>query len=206
MGCPDSKRNGGSACRKRQRCLGLCGDIMISMDDVIFTDGDKFFKKLEDRYIRHQKGLFIMSPSGTGKTYYCNNQEELNWIDGDELWIESRAQPDPSTEWWDKGLHVINRVEQRCDIVTAQAVDKGFWILGSVNFWLKPDALVIPDWEVLMGRIKQRQDSGEYDGGMKEEHKDQVKSHIEHGLMPWHTKHGVPIYKSIEEAVKQLTG
>lgn len=174
----------------------------MTLNSVIFTNGSEFFENLSQKYTTHEKGLFIMTPSGAGKTYYCKNQSTPDWMDGDELWIKSGAQP--LVEWWDMGVPVINTVEQRCDVITAQAVEKGFRILGSVNFWYKPDAIVIPDWDLLVQQIKMRQDSGEYDGGMTDAHHEQLKTHISI-IEEWHAKHGVPKFDSIENAIETLT-
>jgi hypothetical protein len=161
-----------------------------------------FFDELANKYKTHKNGLFIMTPSGAGKTYYCKHQSEPEWIDGDELWIESGAQP--LTEWWDMGVPIINAVEQRCDIITSQAIEHGFRVLGSVNYFYKPDAIVIPDWETLTRQIKMRQDSGEYDGGMTESHHEQLKTHIKI-IDEWHSKHHVPKFASVTEAITFLT-
>lgn len=174
----------------------------MNLEPVIFTSGTAFFEELKTKYKTHQKGLFIMTPSGAGKTYYCKNQTEPRWIDGDELWTNSGAQP--QIEWWDGGVPMINAVEQRCDVVTAQAVQRGFRLLGSINYWYKPDAIVIPDWETLTKQIKIRQNSGEYDGGMTDAHHDQLRTHI-NIINEWHTKHEVPKFTSIPEAIDALT-
>lgn len=174
----------------------------MDLESVIFSNGQQFFDEQKLKYRTHKKGLFIMTPSGTGKTYYCKHQLEPNWIDGDDIWVESGAQP--LTAWWDMGVSVIEQVEQRCDIITSQATTRGFWIMGSVNFWLKPDAIVVPEWNTLVERIRLRQNSGEYDGGMTETHLDQVKTHIRI-ITEWNTKHGVPMFTSIEDAVQALT-
>ena len=176
---------------------------MNDFKPLIYSDGSDFFAKLENRFIRHKTGLFILTPSGAGKTYFCKQQVEKNWIDGDDLYFETGAQPPVEYEWWNKGPHVINRVEQRCDVITAEAVDRGFWIMGSINYWLKPDAIVIPTVDTLMSQIKQRQEEG-YDGGLKDEHFEQLIVHI--GIIrDWFIKYGVPEYKSIGEAVESLT-
>lgn len=174
----------------------------MKIDPVIFCEGTTFFNNVVQRYTVHKTGLFILTPSGAGKTHYCKRQTVPNWIDGDDLWLESGAQP--AGEWWDMGVPVINAVEQRCDIITAQAVDRGLRILGSINYWLKPDAIVIPDWEVLVDQIQRRQDSGEYDGGMTSAHHAQLKIHI--GIInEWHTKHAVPKFKSVTQAIEHLS-
>lgn len=143
-----------------------------------------------------------MTPSGAGKTYFCKRQTEPNWIDGDVLWTDSGAQP--MIEWWNGGVPLIERVEQRCDVVTAESVDLGYWIMGSICFWFKPSAIVIPEWDVLVSNIRSRQ-TNNYDGGLTEDHLDQLKTHIAI-IEKWHTEHGVPKFQSIEAAISSLTG
>lgn len=173
----------------------------MNIDSVVYANGEHFFEELGRTYVQHPKGLFIMTPSGAGKTYFCTRQQEPHWIDGDTVLTQAGAQP--HNDWWNQGVPVIERVEQRCDIITQQCVDKGFWIMTSINAWLKPDAIVIPEWEVLTAQIAQRQQNN-YDGGLTSEQHDQLKKGIEI-IQRWNTEHGVPAYTSIEEAVKALT-
>jgi len=176
---------------------------MDGLQTVIFSDGSQFFDDLANRFVKHDRGLFILTPSGAGKTHFCKRQEEQHWIDGDDLYRETGAQPPLEYEWWNKGPHVINRVEQRCDVITSEAIDRGFWIMSSINYWLKPYAIVIPSIDTLMDQIKKRQNEG-YDGGLKDEHFEQLIVHI--GIIrDWKIKHDVPEFKSIEEAVNFLT-
>lgn len=142
-----------------------------------------------------------MTPSGAGKTYFCSRQHDQHWIDGDMVLIDSGAQP--KNDWWNQGVPVIERVEQRCDVITQQCVDKGFWIMTSINSWLKPDAIVIPEWEVLIAQIASRQQNN-YDGGLTSEQHGQLKKGIEI-ILKWNTEQNVPLYKSIDEATKALT-
>jgi hypothetical protein len=173
----------------------------MKLDPVVFADGTDFFEGLKKKYITHKKGLFIMTPSGAGKTHFCKQQKEPHWIDGDDLWLASKAQP--QTDWWNGDMLLINRVEQRCDIITAQACKMGFWIMGSINFYYQPDAIVIPKWETLVNQIKKRQETG-YDGGLTEAHHEQLKLHI-YFIEQWHLHHNVPKFESVEEAVAALT-
>jgi len=176
----------------------------MNLDPVIFCGGEDFFDNLAKKYKTHQKGLFIMTPSGAGKTYFCKRQSEPDWLDGDEVLIASGAQPKVEDKWWDQGVPVIERVEQRCDVITQQCVDRGFWIMNSINFWLKPDAIVIPEWDVLVSNIHKRQKSGNYVGGLTDSHHEQLKISIRI-ISEWNTKHGVPQFKSIKEAIEHLT-
>ena len=99
---------------------------------------------------------------------------------------------------------MIERVEQRCDVITAEAVDAGFWIMGSVCNWFKPDAIVIPEWDTLVAQIRHRQQTN-YDGGLTDANLEQLKTHISI-IEKWHIDHGVPKFQSIDEAVSTLAG
>ncbi len=175
----------------------------MTLKPVIFVEGTAYYKELAHKYTRHENGLFILAPSGVGKTHFCNAQKELHWIDGDELWLGSGAQPPLEEEYWNQGVEVIERVEQRSDVVTADAKSQGFWIMGASCYWLKPDAVVIPDWETHVAYIKHREENN-YDGGMKSDQLEQVQRHI-NIIKNWHKHHNVPMFLSIEEAVSSLT-
>jgi hypothetical protein len=173
----------------------------MNIDAVVYTNGESFFNELGKKYIQHPKGLFIMTPSGAGKTYFCSKQTEPHWIDGDPVLSDAGAQP--LNDWWNEGVPVMERVEQRCDVITQQCVDRGFWIMTSINSWLKPDAIVIPEWDVLMGQIANRQQHN-YDGGLTSDQHEQLKKGIDI-IRKWNTEHDVPLYTSIEEATTALT-
>lgn len=177
-------------------------NVHMNFPPVTFQDNQAFYDTLGTKYLQHKTGLFILAPSGAGKTHFCKNQAEQHWIDGDYIWIESGAHPD--TAWWLDGTDVINRVDQRSDVITMEAKRQGFWIMGASNYWLKPDAIVIPEWETHVSYIKTREEQ-HYDGGAKTDALDQVKEHIE-TIKKWHTDYGVPLFTSIEDAVSSLAG
>ncbi len=172
----------------------------MNLEPVIFSSGSRYFDDLQHRYSKHNSGLFILAPSGAGKTFFCTHQPSNDWIDGDELWISSGAHPD--LPWWTGGEEVIHRVDQRSDVVTMEAKLQGFWIMGASNFWLQPDAVVIPDWETHVAYIKNREEH-HYDGGAKLDALEQVRSHVA-VIEKWHTDYGVPKFKSIQDAVNAL--
>jgi len=173
----------------------------MNIPSVTFQENNSFYEAFCQKYKRHEKGLFILAPSGSGKTYFCKNQTEQHWIDGDELWMAAKAHPD--TAWWKEPLEIINRIDQRSDVITVEAKSHGLWIMGASNYWLKPDAIVIPDWETHVRYIKSREDAN-YDGGATSEDFSQVKTHIAF-IKKWNTDFGVPVYTSINEAVEALT-
>lgn len=172
----------------------------MQINPVTFIENEEFYKNLTSKYKTHAKGFFILAPSGTGKTHFCKAQREQHWIDGDELWIGAKAHP--NIAWWEESYDVINRVDVRSDVVTYEAKELGFWVMGASNNWLRPDAIVIPDWETHVAQIKHREENN-YDGGAKSDALDQVKGHIVF-IEKWHTDHGVPKFKSIAEAVEFL--
>ncbi len=167
---------------------------------VVFTDGSYLFETFAKEYITHKKGLFIMAPSGSGKTYYINSQKDKHWIDGDNLWKSAHAHPKDG--WWLQDDEFMNEIDRRSDLITEQAKRLGFWIMGASNFWLKPDAIVIPDWSTHKKYIEQREKTN-YDGGATSDRLNQVIAHRE-WIMRW-TKKGVPMFKSVQEAVDYLT-
>ena len=157
----------------------------MNLTPLVFSDGTEYYDSLSNTYIRHKKGLFILAPSGAGKTYFCKQQPEKHWIDGDDLWMGAKAMPEWA--WWEEPLETINRVDQRSDVITMEAKTQGFWIMGASNYWLKPDAIVIPDWETHKAYIAHRENNN-YDGGAKSDALGQVQSHIA-VIKKWQTDH-----------------
>jgi hypothetical protein len=174
-------------------------DLLEPSIPLVFADGTKAYEELSGKYIKHKAGLFILAPSGAGKTYFINNQKESHWIDGDELWMLAKAHPEG--EWWLEDISVIDTIDQRSDIITIEAKKLGFWIMGASNYFLKPDAVVIPDWETHKKYVEMREKTN-YDGGATSEDLERLeKSRV--WMSRWQ-KEGAPIFKSIEEAVDNL--
>ena len=182
---------------------------------IIFADGTEFYKKLAEKYIPHTRGFFILAPSGSGKTYYINSQKEKHWIDGDELWMAANAHPDNA--WWTAGdaATSLREVDFRSDVITYQAKKLGFWIMGASNLWLRPDAIVLPDWEQHKKYIASRQ-QGNYDGGATTDklqqvihHRERIKQHAETEMPAFRSldydRSSVPSFNSIAEAADYLS-
>lgn len=173
------------------------------MKSAILNDGTQYYEELSKKYIKHDKGLFILAPSGVGKTHFCTRQKEPHWIDGDYLWETAGAHPPVEEAWWNFPLDELLRVEKRSDVITMEAMSEGYWILGASNYWLQPSAIVIPDWETHVKYIKHREENN-YDGGLKSHQLEQLKRHITI-ITKWHTEYNVPKFDSIQEAVEYLT-
>ncbi len=166
----------------------------------IFCDGVEVLKKFQKEYVTHDKGLFILAPSGSGKTHFVKNQTTKDWIDGDDLWMATNAHP--QTDWWVQGIDVINEVEQKSDIITMQAMKNGLWIIGASNYWLMPHVIVLPEWEQHKQYIITREKNN-YDGGAKSDAFDQVLSHRKY-MEDIAQKNNIPIFYTIEDAVEFL--
>lgn len=166
----------------------------------IFHKSEEIYKKFVNETVSHTKGFFILAPSGTGKTYFINQQKEKNWIDGDMLWIATRAHP--NTDWWTKGLDVIKEVDARSDVVTQEAKRLGLWILGASNNWLAPDAVVLPPWDTNVAYIKNRQETN-YDGGLTTDQLGQLESHRKE-IKEMADNKNIPIFDSVDKATSYL--
>jgi len=160
---------------------------------LIFTDGTDFFAKLGKKFITHKRGFFIMAPSGSGKTYFIDRQKEKHWMDGDSLWESANAHP--KGMWWLESGQVIDEIDQRSDIITAEAKKMGFWIIGASNSWLKPDAIVLPHWST----------HRKYIGVRGEATPNMLKGVLGHRrwIRKW-VKKGVPCFNSVKEAADFL--
>ena len=163
---------------------------------LVFTDGTDIYNDLKKEYITHKNGYFIYGPSGVGKTYFINNQKEKNWIDGDILWSAAKAFPDG--DWWNLSGDEIDTIERRADVITEQAKRLGFWIIGASSVNMIPDAIVIPDFETHLKYIQHRENNN-YDGGIKSDDLEKIKRNREY--YSWFQKDGIPIFKSVDEAV-----
>ena len=171
-------------------------DLYSEETPLVFSDGTSTYDELKKEYITHDKGYFIYGPSGVGKTYFINNQKVKNWIDGDILWEATKAFP--NGDWWNWSGEEIDTIERRADVITEQAKKLGFWIIGASCVNIIPDAIVIPDFETHLKYIKNRE-TNNYDGGITSDDLDKIKQNREYYSR--FAKDGVPIFKSVDEAV-----
>ena len=181
---------------------------------IIFSDGTEIYKNFSEKYITHKRGFFILAPSGSGKTHYINSQEERHWIDGDELWMATNAHP--NNAWWTAGNSAtsLREADFRSDVVTHQAKKLGFWVMGASNLWLRPDAIVLPEWDQHKQYIASREQNN-YDGGATTdrlqqviEHRDRIKQHAKSKIPEFRRLDSgdspVPTFNSVKEAAEYL--
>ena len=166
---------------------------------LVFADGTAYWDEIRRKYIVHKKGFFILGPSGVGKTHFVKNQAEPHWIDGDAIWMGTNAAP--AGEWWLRSGKDIGIIDSRSDVMTSQAKMLGLWVVGASNFWLKPDAIVLPHWSTHQKYIRHRE-THDYDGGAKSDAFAQVLWHRR--WIARYTKQGVPRFDSVQEAAAYL--
>jgi len=134
------------------------------------------------KHVCHRLGAIIFVGSGGGKSTTVRGQEpnsegKTDLVDADLLYRETNAHPcQPKVEpkrpipWWDMGNDVIHEVEQRCGLVNAAMVKRGFWAL-TTSFTpddeYLPVAIVILPWEEHKKRIIEKAGGKYYDGGAK---------------------------------------
>jgi hypothetical protein len=90
----------------------------------------------------------------------------------------------------------------KCDIITEQARKQGYSVMGSSNNWLKPDAIVLPPWNIHKKYVLARENNN-YDGGAKNNDLSGLKAHRK--IIKQWTKAGVPCFISIDEAANNLS-
>lgn len=166
---------------------------------LVFADGTAYWNEVTKRYRTHKRGFFILGPSGVGKTHFVKSQKEPHWIDGDLLWCGAKAAP--AGEWWLRDGRDIVMIDSRSDVITQQALSLGLWVVGASNYWLKPDAIVIPHWSTHQKYIRHRE-MHNYDGGAKSDAFVQVLWH-RRWIMKY-AKQGVPQFRSVQEAAAYL--
>tara|TARA_Y100000748_G_scaffold256376_1_gene222759 strand:+ start:5019 stop:5648 length:630 start_codon:yes stop_codon:yes gene_type:complete len=163
-----------------------------------FCDGSKVYETYDKKYKRHTNGLVILGPPGIGKTTFVRKNEreiiksgnKLNWIDQDDLFGELGVK-------WHYNSHNPNDFRlnyMRADYITEQSKQLGYWLIGSLFWEYKADAIVIPPWNIHGDYVKKRTDLNP----------DMVKQ-VRKLLFKQAKQMKIPLFISIEEAVAALT-
>ena len=96
--------------------------------------------------------MVILGPPGIGKTTFIRNDEKhiwksgqkLDWIDQDDLLHEL------GVDWHfnSNNQHDFRLNYLRADYITEQSKQLGYWLISSLFWTYKADAIVIPPWSI----------------------------------------------------------
>lgn len=157
----------------------------------MFIDGSHIYKK----YKRHEKGFVILAPPASGKTTFIRNQTIQDWTDTDDLFY------DLNLNW-----HLNESNENdfklnylRADYLLEQSKLLGIRLLGSLYYNYIPDAIVILDEKIHSKYIDER---NKLDTKNKLDKK--FVFSVKTDLIEKSKKYNIPIFKSINDAIKHL--
>ena len=157
-----------------------------------FIDGQDVYDDFNSAYKRHKKGYIILGPPGIGKTTFVNSQKgsKKDWIDTDTLFGSKSL----NVNWNNNKTTEDERLAYlRADYMLEQSKIYGYRIIGSLYWDYKADAVVIPPFSEHKKYLKLRED---LDIGKVRE--------IRVNLLINATKNKIPVFTSIDEAVKSL--
>jgi len=118
----------------------------------------------------HDQGRVILSPPGSGKSYFVERHPEF--VDIDEFLGDGFLRF--HTEDWTREQHTEDeeRVHyEKCDVYLAAMREAGLWVVGSLFWDYLPDAIVIIDEQRHRSYVDRRKD-------LSWKHADQVRSFL----------------------------
>jgi hypothetical protein len=150
----------------------------------MFTNGSHIYKK----YKKHKKGYIILGPPASGKTTFVRNQKIQDWTDTDDLFYDLNLN-------WHLNEHNENDFKLnylRADYLLEQSKLLGLRLIGSLYYNYIPDAIVILDETIHSKYIDERKLDKKFVFNVKTD------------LIEKSKKFNVPIFKSINDAIKHL--
>jgi hypothetical protein len=166
---------------------------------IQFVKNPDLYNKALEKAAKHKVGYFIFAPSCSGKSYYLDRASTNDWIDGDFIWEDSGAHPPVATKWWqDSDVDNLDLIDIKADIVTDEVRKMGGWIMGASTYFLRPDAVVLLPWATHKSYALKRANELNSSG----EQKIEKLKRMRRSYFKRFKKNKVPVFKSIEEAVK----
>ena len=138
----------------------------------------------------HEQGSIVLSPPGSGKTWFVEHDGNGEWADVDAFlggYLKFH------TEEWLKEKHSKAELEahyRECDRYLAAMRDEGLWVVGALFWVYVPNAIVILD-EALHRKWVAKRDDLDWD--FAKGVRDFLEKHSK--------KHSVPVYKNWNDIV-----
>lgn len=118
---------------------------------------DQILKWVEEHQKqRHTTGYIVLGPPGIGKTRFVGEHPRA-WIDADNIFADLGIH----TKEWHLREHTASEQQQHyeeCDRILENMRTCGLWVIGSLFWEMKADAIVLLDTNVHKQYVQQRHD------------------------------------------------
>jgi len=156
-----------------------CINSIVRASKKRIVDSKKIQEVIDKLNIKlHPRGLFVVAPSGAGKSHY---------VKGHNTWTDQ----DPFLAEFGEGKGDLSESKLRkADDLTFELKKEGGWVMGAT--WWNPqhiDAFIIPPESIIKKRLRQKTDKfpESYYG-------DVIKPHIENDIRPMAKKNMISKY------------
>lgn len=140
----------------------------------------------------HKNGYIVLGPPGIGKTTFVSVHPR-QWVDADEIFRDLGLH----RQDWHSREHSEAETEKHylaCDAALGQMRECGLWVIGSLFWDFRADAIVLIEENTHESYVKQRPDL-----------QWSSVSHIRTILQEMAGEKDIPVYKSIQEAANHTT-
>ena len=134
----------------------------------------------------HDQGRIVLGAPGIGKTTFASGN--YDWVDADEIFKDLGVH----TEEWHNVRHNLQEIKNhytQCDELLNIMRNAGLWVIGSLFWEIRADAIVLINEDIHRTYVDKRDD-------LKW---DQVQKVVRE-LISLANKHNIPTYSTIEQA------
>lgn len=176
----------------------------MSLNSTELEKLDTYLENLQPVY--HEKGVNIIMPSGSGKSYWMKNLQHTTYegwtgipkksfVDADPILWATGVMPKPGEKWDD-----FEQIMQDSERVIVECKKRGLWIMGATWWEIENvDAVVILPKERNIEILNMKEGDEKFDEDYYEK---ELAPYINNTLKPMALKAKVPIFSSIEECAK----
>ena len=176
----------------------------MSLNNIVFSQKpNNYLKNTFSKFRTHEKGCVIFGAPGIGKTTYIINQKpkdgKKDWIDTDDLFGKKGTNAHFNAVNKNPSSSAFKLNYLRCDYSLELCKSLGFRIIGALFWQHVPDAIVILDEKIHSKYIDER---NKLDTKNKLDKK--FVFSVKTDLIEKSKKYNIPIFKSINDAIKHL--